>query len=109
MCIYTYIHIYIYIYIYIYYIAHNNTPRHILYGMYGGLSQNNNFREHSRRKQKKPKLGILDGAKNVSGGFGFDSLQSNPLKPFSQEQRLLHPGPAGDVRGNHLSNKLWRS
>ena len=34
-------------------------------------------------KQKKPKLGILGGAK-VSGSFGFNHLRSSPLKPFSQ-------------------------
>ena len=48
-------------------------------------TQNNNFREHSRRKQKKAKLGIL-GAK-VSGSLGLNPLQSNPLKPFSRLQQ----------------------
>ena len=33
-----------------------------------GLSQSNHFREHSRRKQQKAKLGILGGAK-VSGSW----------------------------------------
>ena len=44
-----------------------------------GLSQNNNFQEHSRRKQHKTKLDISGGA-TVSGSFGFSHLQSNPLK-----------------------------
>ena len=43
-----------------------------------GLSQNNNFWEHSRRKQHNSKLGIWGGA-NVSGSFGFHPLQRNPL------------------------------
>ena len=41
-----------------------------------------------QEKQKNTKLGILGGA-TVSGSLGFDPLQSNPLKPFSQELRLL--------------------
>ena len=46
-----------------------------------GLSQNEDFRKHSRRKQKKAKLGWN---KQVSVSSGFNPLQSNPLKPFSQ-------------------------
>ena len=48
-----------------------------------GLIQNNSFLEHSRKHQKTNKLGILCGAKAL-GSFGLNSLQSNPLKPFSQ-------------------------
>ena len=49
----------------------NRTCQHDITGKcLTGLSQNTYFREHSRRKQQKPKLGILCGA-NVSGCCGF--------------------------------------
>ena len=72
-------HIYIYIYIYIYISgrlgpASRAAPRGPggVLGEKGlrGLSQNNNFREHSRRKLHITKLGVLGGAK-VSGSFGL--------------------------------------
>ena len=47
------------------------------------LNPSNNFWEHSKIVQHKTKLGVLGGAKS-SGSFGFNPLQSNPLKPFSQ-------------------------
>ena len=58
-----------------------------------GLIQNNNFQEHFRRKQNNKKLCILGGA-NVSVCFGFYPLQSNPLKPFSQQR----DSPRAEVR-----------
>ena len=62
-----------------------------------GLSQNKDFREMSRRKHTKSKLGILGGA-IVSEFLGLNPLQSSPLKPFSQVPEL--PPPATGNRGH---------
>ena len=94
-CIYMYIHVCMYIYIYMHTYTYTyrglclrcraggprrHNPRGWSERGLRGLSQNNNFREHSRRKQTKA---ILGGAK-VAGSVGFNPLQSKPLKPFSQ-------------------------
>ena len=47
-----------------------------------GLSQSNNFREHSRRKPTTAKLLFEGVGAKVSGSYGFTPLQINQLKLY---------------------------
>ena len=69
-----------------------------------GLGQNNHFLEHSRRTHQKAKLGILGGAP-VWGRSGFNPLQSNPLKPFSQARGYNGYTGMGTNRSLSLVNR----